>query len=191
MVQHVGPVIGYVRVSSAGQNLDRQLAAIGDVDQLFEEKVSAASRVRPALEEMLRFARKGDRVVVASMDRLARSVVDLNQIVQTLIDKGVTVEFLKENLTFAQDRAQPFAEFQLNIMAAFAQLERAITRERQAEGIAAAKKRGVYKGRARALTDQQLAQAKEQVDQGVPKAVIARRLGVHRTTLYRRLKEMT
>ena len=191
MVQHKGIVIGYVRTSSAGQNPERQLAAIGQVDRLFQEAVSAKTRQRPQLEEMLRYARAGDHLRVASMDRLARSVVDLNAIVQELTGKGVLVEFIHEGLTFNKGNEQPFAQFQLNIMASFAQLERAIIRERQAEGIAAAKKRGVYKGRAKALTEEQLAQAREDIDKGVPKTVIARRYGVHRSTLHRRLKEAT
>lgn len=189
MVQHNGQVIGYARVSSASQNLDRQLEAVGQVDRLFEEKESGASRDRPVLKELIRYARQDDKVVVASMDRLARSVLDLNTLIQDFIAKGVTVEFVKERLTFTQGRSDAFAEFQLNVMAAFAQLERAITRERQAEGIAAAKKRGVYKGRTKTLTAEQLTQAHEDINRGVPKTVIARKLGVHRSTLHRRLKE--
>lgn len=188
MVQHSGQVIGYARVSSAGQNLDRQLESLGRVDRLFEEKQSGASRDRPVLTELIRYAREGDKVVVASMDRLARSVLDLNTIVQELTVKGVAVTFVKERLSFTRGSTDAFAEFQLNVMAAFAQLERAITKERQAEGIAAAKKRGVYKGRAKALSAEQLAQARVDVSRGVPKTVIARKFGVHRSTLYRRLK---
>lgn len=188
MVQHSGQVIGYARVSSAGQNLDRQLEALGQVDRLFEEKQSGVSRDRPRLTELIRYAREGDKVVVASMDRLARSVLDLNAIVQELTVKGVTVGFVKERLFFARGDIDPFAEFQLNVMASFAQLEQAITKERQAEGIAAAKKRGVYKGRAKALTTEQLDQASMDVSRGVPKTVIARKLGVHRSTLYRALQ---
>lgn|SRR5690625_3663742 len=189
MVQHKGIVIGYVRTSSAGQNPERQVAAIGQVDRLFQEAASAKTRQRPQLEEMLRYARAGDHLRVASMDRLARSVVDLNAIVQELTGKGVSVEFIHEGLTFTKGSEQPFAQFQLNIMASFAQLERAIIRERQAEGIAAAKKRGVYKGRAKALTEEQLVQARADIDKGVPKTVIARRYGIHRSTLHRRLGE--
>lgn len=191
MVQHQrnGQLIGYARVSSSSQNLDRQLEAIGQVDRVFEEKQSAASRDRPVLAELLRYARDGDKVVVASMDRLARSVLDLNTLVQALTGRGVTVEFIKERLSFAHGGGDAFTEFQLNVMASFAQLERAITKERQAEGIAAAKKRGAYKGRAKALTSQQLAQAREDVERGVPKTAIARKLGIHRTTLHRSLKQ--
>ncbi|GAA4360955.1 hypothetical protein GCM10023166_02290 [Paeniglutamicibacter cryotolerans] len=95
------------------------------MDRLFEEKQYDAQRTgRNALTEMTAHTRAGDIVVVSSMDRLARSVVDLNQIVAELIAKDVTVEFLSEWTSFRPDARDPFAEFQLNIMAAFAQLER-------------------------------------------------------------------
>ena len=189
MTQQVGgPRVGYARVSSTDQNLARQLATLGEVDRLFEEKQSGAGRAgRTALAELIRYVREGDTVVVSSMDRLARSVVDLNQIVGELIAKGVVVEFASERVTFQPGAADPFAEFQLNIMASFAQLERAITKERQAEGIRAAKERGVYQGRAHKLTAGQRASARELIATGVPKAQVARRLGVDRSTLYRAL----
>lgn len=176
------------RVSSTDQNLDRQLTALGEVNRVFEEKLSGAMREgRTALANLIGYVRAGDTVVVSSMDRLARSVVDLNQIVGELVAKGVVVEFIHERVTFQPGDADPFAEFQLNIMASFAQLERAITRERQAEGIRAAKARGVYQGRARKLTTDQLDTARELVTTGVPKAQVARQLGIDRSTLYRSL----
>lgn len=188
MTQHNGQRVGYARVSSLDQNLARQRDTLGDVDRLFEEKQSGAQRSgRTALTDMIRYARHGDTVVVSSMDRLARSVIDLNEIVGELTAKGVSVEFIAERATFAPGNADPFAEFQLNIMASFAQLERAITKERQAVGIKAAKARGVYDNRARKLTADQVTFARELIDTGVPKAEIARRLNVDRTTLYRAL----
>lgn len=187
MQQHVQR-IGYARVSSTDQNLARQRESIGEVHRLFEEHASGASRKgRAALAELIAYAREGDVVVVASMDRLGRSVIDLNQIVGELIDKGVSVEFVRERVTFRPGASDPLAEFQLNVMASFAQLERAIAKERQAEGIKAAKARGVYKGRKPALAAEQVEQAREWVDAGVPKAEVARRLGIHRASLYRYL----
>lgn len=189
MRPHTGQRIGYARVSSTDQNLARQREILGDVDHLFEEKESGARRAgRTALAEMLTYARKGDTIVVSSMDRLARSVVDLNELVRELTAKGVAVEFVAERVTFSPGETNPFAEFQMNIMGSFAQLERAITRERQAEGIKAAKARGVYAGRSPKLTADHLATAREWIAGGVPKAEIARRLGVDRTTLYRYLR---
>lgn len=188
MTPRIGARIGYARVSSTDQNLARQLTTLGEVDRLFEEKQSGVARAgRTALADLIGYAREGDSVVVSSMDRLARSVVDLNQIVGELVIKGVVVEFLNERVTFKPGATDPFAEFQLNIMASFAQLERAITKERQAEGIRAAKERGVYQGRARKLTAEQLAQARELIETGVSKAQVARRFEVDRSTLYRAL----
>lgn len=188
MTQHKGQRIGYARVSSTDQNLARQLATLGEVDRLFEEKQSGAQRAdRTALAEMIAYARQGDSVVVSSMDRLARSVVDLNQIVAELIDKGVAVEFITEKAAFRAGTSDPFAEFQLNIMASFAQLERSISKERQAVGIKAAKARGVYQGRAPKMKPDQLARARELIATGVPKARVARQLEVNRSTIYRSL----
>lgn len=185
----LGQVIGYVRVSTVDQNPERQLNAIRGVgaepDRWFTDRASGSSTARPALAAMLAHVRDQDTIVVASMDRLARSVVDLDQLVTQLTDRGVTVRFLKEGLTFqAVGQADPLAIFQLQIMGAFAQLERALIRDRQREGIEAAKARGVYRGRSRRLTAEQVAAAQVDIAAGVPKAAIARRLGAARQTLY-------
>jgi DNA invertase Pin-like site-specific DNA recombinase len=186
-----GQIIGYVRVSTVDQNPERQLntirAAVGaEPDRWFTDRASGGSTARCALAAMLVHVRDQDTIVVASMDRLARSVVDLDQLVTQLTDRGVTVRFLKEGLTFqaAAGQADPLAVFQLQVMGAFAQLERALIRDRQREGIEAAKARGVYRGRTRRLTAEQVASARADVSAGVPKTVVARRLGVARQTLY-------
>jgi DNA invertase Pin-like site-specific DNA recombinase len=185
-----GQVLAYVRVSTTDQNPERQLTAIraalaADPDRWFTDHSSGGSTDRPALEAMLVHVRDQDTVVVASMDRLARSVVDLDRLVSELTAGGVDVRFLKEGLTFGSaERADPLAVFQLQVMGAFAQLERALIRDRQREGIAAAKARGVYRGRARRLAPEQVAAARVEITAGVPKAVVARRLGVARQTLY-------
>ena len=114
-------------------------------------------------------------------------MVDLNAIVAELVAKDVVVEFIAERVVFRPGAADPFAEFQMNIMASFAQLERAITKERQADGIRAAKDRGVYKGRARRLTPEKVHEARELIAAGIPRTEVARRVGVERTTLYRAL----
>ncbi|KRE41053.1 recombinase family protein [Knoellia sp. Soil729] len=185
-----GQVIGYVRVSSADQNPERQILAIrsatgAEPDRWFTDHSSGSSTDRPALAAMLIHVRDQDVIVVASMDRLARSVVDLDQLVTRLTRQGVTVRFLKEGLTFQPAaQADPLAVFQLQVMGAFAQLERALIRDRQREGIEAAKDRGVYRGRARRLSPEQVVAAKAEVSSGVPKTVVARRLGIARQTLY-------
>ncbi len=116
-----GQIVGYVRVSSADQNPARQLAAIGAVEQTFTDTVSGGSRAeRTALATMLRHVRRGDTVKVASMDRLARSVVDLAQLVAELTNHGVRVEFLTERLAFDPDGDDPSATFQLHLLGAVA-----------------------------------------------------------------------
>jgi len=180
-----GQIIGYVRVSSLEQNLDRQVAAIGAVEETFTDRVSGKSRAdRPGLAGLLRHVRRGDTVRVSSMDRLARSVVDLAQLVQEMTSRGVRVEFVTERLTFDPGAEDPFATFQLHLLGAVAQLERSLIRERQREGIEIAKTNGVYLGRTRKLTSEQVADAQRRVDAGVPKAKIARDLGCSRRVLY-------
>lgn len=185
-----GQVIGYVRVSTADQNPERQLnairAAVGaEPDRWFTDHAFGSSTARPALTAMLTHVRDQDAIVVASMDRLARSVVDLDQLVGQLTGHGVSLRFVKEGLTFqSAGQADPLAVFQLQVMGAFAQLERALIRDRQREGIEAAKARGVSRGRSRRLSPQQVAAAKAEINAGVASAAVARRLGVARQTLY-------
>lgn len=185
-----GQTVAYIRVSSAGQNLDRQRELENDAQKVFEEKASAGTRERPVLNEMIAYVRDGDEVLVWSMDRLARSLVDLIAIVQELNAKGVTVTFKKEQLSFSADAKDPYAMLMMQIMGAFGEFERTIIKQRTAEGIARAKERGAYKGRKKKeLTDQQLEDATKRIADGVPKAQIARELGVSRTVFWQRLKE--
>ena len=180
MTGHSGQVVGYVRVSAADQNPARQLEAIGAVDRLFSEKISGKTTDRPQLQDMMAYVRDGDVVRVKSPDRLARSTHDLLDLVQRLRDKGVEVEFV-DNPALNSGTAQ--GEFVLTILAAVAQLERATIRERQAEGIAIARRNGVY-DRGPKLSADQIDQARRRIGDGVPKAVVARDLGVSRQTLY-------
>lgn len=181
-----GQQIGYIRVSSQNQNVDRQLEGVS-LDRIFTDKVSGKSTDRPALQEMLRFVREGDHLFVHSMDRLARNLVDLRKIVSDLNSRGVQVTFKKENLTF-NGSDEPISVLLLNVIGAVAEFERAIIRERQAEGIRIAKTKGVYKGRKNSLTPEQTMEAARMVETGVPKAKIARELKCSRETLYRYLR---
>ncbi|WP_223275744.1 recombinase family protein [Paenibacillus elgii] len=129
--------VGYVRVSSFEQNPERQLEQV-QIDRLFTDKASGKDTHRPQLEALLAFVREGDVVVVHSMDRLASNLDDLRKIVQDLTKRSVRIEFVKENLSFTGEDS-PMANLMLSVMAAFAEFERALIRERQREEIAPAK----------------------------------------------------
>ena len=159
-----GQRIGYVRVSSFDQNPERQLEHV-QVDRLFTDEASGKDTQRPELERLLAFAREGDTVVVHSMDRLARNLDNLRLIVQKLTQRGVRIEFVKENLTFTGEDS-PLANLMLSVMGAFAEFERALIRERQREGIALAKQRGAYRGRKKSLSPEQAAQLRQRVQAG-------------------------
>lgn len=178
--------IGYVRVSSYDQNTSRQLEGF-NLDKVFVDKASGKDIHRPELENLKQFVREGDIVIVHSMDRLARNLDDLRQIVQSLTHKGVKIQFMKENLMFSGDDS-PLANLLLSVMGAFAEFERALIRERQREGIELAKKRGAYKGRKKSLTDEQIIILNQRVNSGEKKAQIARDYRISRETLYKYLR---
>jgi DNA invertase Pin-like site-specific DNA recombinase len=181
-----GQRVGYVRVSSSDQNAARQLAGVS-VDRVFTDKVSGARADRPALGELRRYAREGDTVVVHSMDRLARDLLDLRSLVDEFTRRGVRVEFVKEALTFSGDDA-PMSRLLLSLMGAVAEFERSLIKERQREGIELAKKRGVYKGRKPALTPLQAEEVRRRAAAGEQKTALARELGVSRETIYAALR---
>ncbi len=181
-----GQRVGYVRVSTFDQNPDRQLEDV-PLDHVFTDKASGKDTQRPELKAMLAFVRQGDTLVVHSMDRLARNLDDLRRTVHGLTSRGVRVEFIKEHLVFTgQD--SPMANLMLSVMGAFAEFERALIRERQREGIALAKQRGVYRGRKKSLSDEQVKQMRSRVDAGETKAALAREFCISRETLYQYLK---
>ncbi len=181
-----GQRIGYVRVSSLDQNPERQLEQV-PTDRVFTDHASGKDIERPQLEALLSFVREGDTVVVHSMDRLARNLDDLRRLVQGLTRRGVRIEFIKEKLTFTGEDS-PMATLLLSVMGAFAEFERALIRERQREGIALAKRRGVYRGRKKSLSPDQVLRLRERVAAGEPKAQLARELGISRETLYQYLR---
>jgi DNA invertase Pin-like site-specific DNA recombinase len=181
-----GKIIGYVRVSTVDQNLNRQLDGI-KLDKIFEDRVSGKSIERPALTDMLAYVRDGDTVVVHSMDRLARNLDDLRLIVKKLTSQQIRVKFIKESLEFTGEDA-PISNLLLSVMGAFAEFERAIIKERQMEGIALSKKKGVYKGRKPALDEESTQNLKERIKKGDRKSDIAKDFGISRETLYKCLK---
>jgi DNA invertase Pin-like site-specific DNA recombinase len=181
-----GQRIGYVRVSSFDQNPKRQLEHV-QVDKVFTDKASGKDTQRPQLDTLLAFVREGDTVVVHSMDRLARNLDDLRRLVQSLTQRGVCIEFVREHLTFTGEDS-PMANLMLSVMGAFAEFERGLIRERQREGIALAKQRGAYRGRKKALAQAQVAELRRRAAAGEKKAPLAREFGISRETLYQYLK---
>src|SRR5436309_3075699 len=177
-----GQRIGYIRVSTIDQNVDRQLEGV-QLERTFIDKASGKDTNRPQLDQLLSYARDGDTVLVHSMDRLARNLDDLRRLVQTLTGRGVKVEFVKEHLTFTGDDS-PMAVLLLSVMGAFAEFERSLIKERQREGIAVAKRRGAYTGRKKALSPAEVATLLSRIATGVSKAKVAREFGISRETLY-------
>jgi DNA invertase Pin-like site-specific DNA recombinase len=181
-----GKTIGYVRVSSFDQNPERQLDGIA-IDKLFTDKASGKDLKRPAFDALLNYIREGDTLVIHSMDRLARNLDHLRQVVRDLTAKGIKVQFVKENLTFTGEDS-PMAMLLLSVMGAMAEFERSLIRERQREGVALAKQKGLYKGRKKALGQEQVRELKERLSAGEDKSAIARHFKIGRVTLYRYLK---
>ena len=181
-----GQKIGYVRVSSLDQNETRQLEG-EKLDRIFTDKASGKDTDRPQLQELLQFVREGDTVFVHSMDRLARNLDDLRQLVKKLTNQGVSIYFAKEGLTFNGEDS-PMSNLLLSVMGAFAEFERALIKERQREGIVLAKKKGVYKGRKQALRIEQITELKQRVAAGGNKTALASEYKISRQTLYSYLK---
>lgn len=177
-----GKRVGYVRVSTVDQNTVRQLDGI-DVDKIYTDKASGADTNRPQLQAALDYVRDGDILVVHSMDRLARNIRHLLQMVEDLNKRGVVVEFVKEHLTFTGDDS-PMSRLMLTVMGGVAEFERAMIRERQREGIAKAKQAGKYRGRQSTMTAAQLQSIRERASAGEKKAALAREFGVTRQTIY-------
>jgi len=177
-----GKIVGYIRVSSFDQNPDRQLEGI-KLDKRFIDKASGKDANRPALKEMIEYVREDDVVVVHSMDRLARNLDDLRKIVKKLTMQNTQVKFIKENLIFSGDDSS-MANLLLSVMGAFAEFERNLIKERQIEGILLAKKKGLYKGRKAALSQEQVTLLQSKISLGIPKSKIAREFNISRRTLY-------
>jgi DNA invertase Pin-like site-specific DNA recombinase len=184
-----GKRIAYVRVSSADQNEARQTEAMAEqhIDKTFLDKASGKNTHRPQLQAALEYMRDGDVLVVHSMDRLARNMRDLQNLIADLNAKGIAVEFLKEHLNFTGDDS-PMSKLMLSILGGVAEFERSIIRERQREGISLAKAKGVYRGRKHALTADQVAQIRQRAAAHEQKAALAREYGISRETLYQALR---
>lgn len=177
--------IGYARVSSASQSLDIQLEALAAAgcEKVFAEKRSGTTTDgRNALEQALEFAREGDTLIVTRLDRLARSMLDLKQIVAGLASRGVSFRCLQQG---GIDTTRSDGKLLLNILASFAEFETDLRRERQRDGIEKAKAAGVYKGRPVSIEGDRVRKMRAE---GTGPAAIARALGIGRASVYRHLK---
>jgi DNA invertase Pin-like site-specific DNA recombinase len=176
-------LIGYARTSTLEQEAGleaqlRDLQALG-CEKIFSEQTSSVGP-RPVLDQALEFVREGDALVVTKLDRLARSVVHLGQIIEQLTAKGVSLRILSMGV----DTATPTGKLMLNVLGSVAQFEREMMLERQREGIAKAKAEGKYKGRkptARAKADE----IKALAAQGLSMGAIAQRLGIGKGSVHR------
>ena len=185
-----GMNVGYIRVSSTGQNTDRQNDAFDnalDLDKVFTDKVSGATTDRPDLKACMDYLRENDTLYIYSMDRLARNLVDLQGIVQELTQRGVCIKFMKEQLTFEQSGVNPMNTLLLQVMGAFAEFERSLIKERQMEGIKSAKAKGVRFGRKAKLTSEQRAEIKGRLvtDPFIKKSDLMEEFDISRATFYR------
>ncbi len=190
-----GQKIGYVRVSSVDQNDARQLDGLV-LDKIFTDKASGKDVHRPQLQALLSHVREGDHVYVHSMDRLSRSLKDLQEVVELLTARGVAVEFCKENLKFERPgnnsggHTAAYSKLLLQMLGAVGEFERALIRERQREGIAIAKTKGVYKGRKPGLNAEMKLKLREMIASGISKTEIAKNLAISRASVYQYIKAM-
>lgn len=187
MGKNNGQDVGYIRVSSFDQKDERQLEEVG-LDRVFREKASAKDTKRPELKECLKHIREGDTLHVHSIDRLARNLKDLQELVEEITQKKKAVlQFHKENLTFTgEDNA--FSKLMLQMIGAVAEFERALIKERQREGIATAQKKGIRFGAKRKLSDKEVQEIRKRAENGEQKLKLAEEYGVSRQTIYTVLK---
>lgn len=197
-------LIFYARVSSKGQNLDRQLARAKEVnaDKVFTDKLSGKTTDRPGLKALMKYVREGDTVEVVSLDRLSRNYKDIQHLVQKLKDKGVklVVDDLPQTHTGNALVDQFMLDMMINLMGFVAQNEREKIRERQRQGIEQAKKRGAYKGRPTKFSEDSNDREGRLVFEGIKKdyqagnyqskAGLARKYGLSRQQLYRIIKRI-
>ena len=176
-------IFNYIRVSTVIQNTFRQLVDV-PCDRLYEDKLSGKDTNRPQFQLMMNNLRSGDVINIHSLDRVGRNTKDILEIVQQIKDKGCVINFHKENLKFDGTKTDMYSELLLTILAGFSEFERNIILERQREGIAIAKEKGVYKGRKSKLSKEQVNTMKFDFESGVPKTEIAKKYGVTRAYVY-------
>ena len=181
--------VGYARVSSVGQSLDIQLDKLKSCDKVFQEKRSGRqTETRPELLKALDYVREGDSLVITRLDRMARSVLDLAKIADGLKSKSVALKVLDQSI----DTSTSEGKLMFHMLGAFAEFENDIRRERQMDGIAKARAKGVKFGRKPALTKKQIASIRRLRNKhGFTISQLMERFSVGRTTVYRALGSYT
>lgn len=187
-VVFAGKTVGYRRISTDDQNAARQLDGIA-LHKVFTDETSGKDTDRPQLAACLDYLREDDTLVVDSIDRLARNLIDLHRLVTDLTNRGVTIRFVHENLTFSPNGNSIFDKLILSVLGAFAEFERNMMLERQRAGIRKAKERGVYKGRKPTLGKKRKQELFDMIDAKTPKAQAARHFGISVQTVRNYLKE--
>lgn len=184
-----GALVGYARVSTKGQLLDRQIAALeaAGCQRIFSDKKSGKNTEREELWKALDYSREGDTIVVPSLDRLGRSIQDLIAIVAGLRERGIGFRSLHESL----DTTTPGGRLVFHVFAALAEFIRELIVQGTHEGLAAARARGQRLGRPPAMTEEQIRHARSMLtDPEASISSIAKLLGVSRTTIYKYVPEL-
>ena len=173
-------IVGYARVSTSDQNLDVQLTELEahGCERIFQDKTTGSNTDRAGLADLLEFLREGDMLVVVRLDRFARSLPDLYAMLERLTRQGVAFHCLRQSI----DTSTSTGKLTLAILGAVAEFENDLRRERQREGIARAKERGVYKGRKRTVETEEVRRLH---GEGLKPTAIASALGISRTSVYR------
>lgn len=182
----MGTLVGYARVSSTGQSLEAQLEKLKDCYKVFQEKRSGKNADnRPQLKACLEYLREGDTLVITKLDRLARSVFDLQQIKRLLDTKGVELLVLDQLI----DTRTSTGKLMFNMLGAIAEFENDLRKERQADGIAKAKEQGIHLGRKAKLSQEQLEELRQRRAKGVLIKDLMRDYGLSKASVYRLLGE--
>lgn len=183
-----GQNVAYRRVSTGEQNVDRQLDGMA-FDAEFGDHITGSVKRRPELDKCLKHLRAGDTLHVHSIDRLARDMLHLQELVSGLVGRGVAVKFHKENLTFNGDD-DPMSQLLLNVLGSFAQFERQMLIARVREANAARRARGERVGPKPKLTDAQRQEIKRRLDGGESKRSLAAEYGVSRGTIINAMRAL-
>jgi len=177
--------VGYGRVSSIGQSLDVQKSKLKDFgcDKIFLDKHTGTTADRPKLKEIRNYVRQGDSLVITKLDRLARSTYHLTQIAEDLKEKGVDLVVLDQNI----DTSTPTGKLLFNMLASIAEFETEIRKERQMEGIAKAKEKGIKFGRKSKLQEKEIAQLRRERENGVKISDLMSKYSISKASVYRLL----